>query len=148
MPLHLYFNDEPLPADREVLRNVEAFFISPTDKISEPLRQVLKQVEQAEPSTKTSDRFIDRFGAELYWSCLSTGTKTAFVLCSYQDKIIDACECGRNAIQSIVEHITCGHLMIPYPTYSLPHTPVDVILHGKHFTDGMALDHYRKEECL
>lgn len=45
--------------------------------------------------------FTDRFGADLYWDNLSTGSKALIAAYKNPDKIVDACELGLNAKQMI-----------------------------------------------
>lgn len=146
MSLYMYFEDEPLPAGVKLLENIEAEFTEPVAPISEPLLRILAAVEQAKPS-KNPTRFVDRFGGELYWDSLSTGTKAAFVV-DKTDVCVNLRECGRNAVRAIVANLTHGSILIYYPDYNFPSGPIDVILHGKHFTDGEYLTDYIREECL
>lgn len=148
MSLYLYFSDENLHKGLDVIWDIEAYFRSPSDVVHPAAKAVLAEVEGAVPSSTSKARFVDRFGGELYWSFLSTGTKAAFVLADNPGKCVSLLECGHNAVLSVVKNFKDGAVLIEYPTYGMPDGSIDVVLHGKHFTDGSELWEYIDDECL
>lgn len=146
MSLQVYFNDEPLPEGIEIIRDVDAHFIDVEHPIPECFLKVLKDVEQATPSVTLSSRFVDRFGGELYWDCMSTGSKAAYLIAT-SGKCVDTRECGENAICSIFEHYSSGTMLMYFPFYDIPDVPMDLVVHGIRFTRGAVLDYYLKEGC-
>lgn len=147
MMLHLYFPGDKIPENLRMVNNVEVEFIPPRDGVSEELKKVLQDVEGATPSIHTCERFVDRFGGEVYWSELSTGMKAAFVS-QIPGTIVDASECGTNLLYAIIEHLTWGNFFVPLWSFTLPETSVDVCVRGIHFTDGVTLEEYLREELL
>ena len=80
MSLHLYFADEPLPTDMELVFDVESAFFKNDWYMTPALEKVIYDIEGAKPSPTNPSAFIDRFGQSLYWEFLSTGSKTAILV--------------------------------------------------------------------
>lgn len=91
--LHLYVGDSSLiPKDLKFIKDAEAEFVDTKLRDDEFTRTVLRELEQAEYVDE--EVFKDRFGRELYSSCLSTGLKTLLLLAYNPTAVVDCNELG------------------------------------------------------
>ena len=136
MSLHFYLQKKDIPEGMEYVLNNSFFFLPSVLEDTPEVRDVLREVENAEytsPTFFTSHTF--NLGA-VNISCLSTGTKTVLNIINHPDKCFDIRECGANA-QTAILKLNRGHVLLE----GLPmewlgdDIPIDVVLLGKHYTD-------------
>lgn len=110
--LKIIFQDEIDTAQLNsmLIADVEVAFDAIQIKGTQTERELLRIIEQAQYNDSTS--FIDRFGAKLYFSELSSGCKAALCVCNYADKIISLLECGLNARDAIINVCSKGAILI------------------------------------
>lgn len=109
MSLTIYLNEQQIPKDIEIIRDIEKSFTYRCMSNTETVRRLLKDIEQADYNDDNS--FIDRFGFKLSCNMLSTGTKAALCINAFQDKVIDIKECGTNARNSIIRLLNEGSIL-------------------------------------
>lgn len=108
--LYVYDDINDIPADKKFINNAEAWFQDPKETTKE-IDIILKDVEKAK---FFSDRyFTDRFGGNVYWSCLSTGSKTAILAVMQKDWVIDCTEAGYNVMLSLVSNNLDASIYVP-----------------------------------
>lgn len=147
--LHLYFKgqDYRVPTDKSVVRNVEHTFLGMGFTATPENKKLVYAIDQGE----LLDRyvFIDRFGQHLYTDCLSTGCKAA-LLVQNTDKVIDLCECGLNAVNTILSVCKEGYVLMEAPGIPLEEGAAEVVLEadGKVFHSIAQLNEYLEGECF
>lgn len=123
--------------DKNTIVDVEEAF----DKIkltgSEKDREILRVLEEGEYINNSS--YIDRFGVKLPLDSISSGSKCAFCVLYFPDKVVDTRECGLNALSTIISTCNKGNVIIrdiqvKLPTYGF-NTKINVECNGRHFTD-------------
>lgn len=107
--LYVYDDINDIPDDKTFIKNVEAWFHMPATR-SKELDVILRDIEQA---SYFSDRyFTDRFGGNLYWSALSTGTKAAILVFDRQDYVVNTIECGWNVFECLLRNNISGSIFV------------------------------------
>lgn len=138
--LHLYIGKENLPKDMPYIDDPDAVFLTVKITGNEFQRRVLSEVEHGEYCD--SRRFTDRFGGQLYYDNLSSGTKALFVVEYYNDRVINCIDCGENALA----YITClknGNVYLPSRTIEIPVIDLNpVYCYGKEWKDMNELNSF------
>lgn len=111
-----------------------------------------KLIENIEQGKYLDDlNFIDRFGAKLKMSCLSTGCKAGIVVSERTDCLVDLRECGWNARDEIIRNCKYGNILLEDDgvtyTYGGNADNIDVRLDNYHFTNLVSLNYYIKNRC-
>lgn len=118
MALRMYTSDEFVPSNLDIIRNNDYYFDFYVQKMvdSEVGRNLIKIVEKGKYVNEKV--FIGQFAdGGLDVSCLSTGSKTLFNIIGNlnSNKCFDTVECGRNALQFMLDNID-GNVIIPTST--------------------------------
>lgn len=96
-----------------------------------------------------SQNFIDRFGNKQPLAYVSTGCKAALCVTSLADCVILMSECGRNAINAILQLCTSGNIILPFD-YSgiatLDTSKKDIHVGNYKFTSLQRLQYYLLNE--
>lgn len=135
-------NADVVPAEKEVITDVEAAFISVNFSASESNCRLVKEIDQG--TLLDRRHFTDRFGVRLYTDMLSTGGKTA-LLVNNTNKVVDIKECGWNARDAIITYCRDGAIVMEDPSVTICTVgkgPVEVSVDGKLFHDLDALNDY------
>jgi len=120
--LHLYLTDKyagPYP----IIEDVEKAFLFMKLTGSDIERRLLRKIEQGEYLDRAY--FLDRFGAKLPISFLSTGCKAAMVVLHNPTSCVDLRECGVNARDAIICGIPDGKCYIAYNDVTIGSVDVD-----------------------
>lgn len=104
--INIYVGKENLPKDILLVDNPENAIYVIDLSGTKFQRLVLEKVEHG--SYKDTTMFTDRFGGNLYYSDMSTGSKSLFLLEGLPDKAINCVECGENAIRMFGYLKTCN----------------------------------------
>lgn len=106
--------------------------------------KVIEEIEQGTYNDEIS--FIDRFGFKLYLSNMSTGSKAIICVNTIQDRIINCIECGKNAINYIIDNCKSGFILVNRSQLLVEDCEnIDVLLQGYHFTSANDLVTYLEE---
>ncbi len=97
--INFYIGEENLPKDKRYIRDPENTILMVKLCGTEFQKRVLAEIENGQ--YKNSLQWIDRFGSSLYYTDLSTGSKTLFALEGFPEFVIDCDECGENALKMI-----------------------------------------------
>ena len=115
--LNIYVGKENLPKNIIFVFDVEAAFPLVSVTGDELQRKVLSDVEKG--TYLNSKRFVDRFGGQLYYSDMSTGSKAVMAVAALTDKIINCDECGENALR-LMSLIDEGNIYLSQRSIGLP----------------------------
>lgn len=130
--LEMYIGKENLPKDRKFIYDVEAAF-NLIDKIKEDeeVAKVLACVENAKYVDEKT--FCDKFGRNLYYDCLSTGSKALLLIKAFPDCIVNFMEAGYNTWNCLD---TFKESKVYFPCvngYDLQEDRDDLMLNGKRY---------------
>ncbi len=116
--INLYIGKDSLPKDKHFVFDSSSV-IGAVDCCGTDFQKlVLKEIEKGTYYNKV--QFVDRFGVNLYYDCMSMGSKILFGLEGLPDTIINCDECGYNAIKliSLIDNCNCyfsiRNMGIPY----------------------------------
>ena len=144
MSLTIYIKGEDSYNRDKFECDVEALFKSISLVKNDFNIKVIEEIEQGTYNDEIS--FIDRFGFKLYLSNMSTGSKAAICVNTIQDKIINCVECGKNAINYIIDHCKSGFILVNRSQLLVEDCEnIDVLLQGYHFTSANDLVTYLEE---
>lgn len=90
--------------------DIDAAFSQIIVNVDENTKRMVKAIDQGE--LIDSNRFIDRFGVNLYLSELSTGCKAAICTYFHPEAIVDLQECGLNARDAIFNYCENGKILL------------------------------------
>lgn len=90
--------------------DIDAAFSQLIVNVDENTKRMVKAIDQGE--LIDSNRFIDRFGVNLYLSELSTGCKAAICTYFHPEAIVDLQECGLNARDAIFNYCENGKILL------------------------------------
>lgn len=106
MAINIYIGSENLPKDKVLVFDVEAAILAVKITGNAFQKKVLREVEKGK--YKDGKFFIDRFGGQLYYTEMSTGSKALFELEGLPDKIINGAEMGFNALRLVTDIPECS----------------------------------------
>lgn len=115
--LNIYIGEENLPKDMLLVTDADAAFGAVDMCGTEFQRRVLHTVELGE--YYDTKRFIDRFGCQLHYTNMSTGSKTLMLVEALPDRIISCDECGENAL-GMLTYLSSGNIFLPRRSIALP----------------------------
>lgn len=143
--LHLYFEDEKVRPDIELIEDVELQFNEIDLTGSDVEKAILFDIDKAQYNGKGT--IIDRFGNRLYKSELSTGSKAALIVLRHPDKLINTIECGLNALSTIIVNCNTGNILLydfqsPFESIDGDDKTIDVVLDKYRFTSLFRLNQY------
>ena len=98
--LNIYVGEENLPKDKELIIDIEKFFVSISLRDSDFVRNILKVIEQGK--YVDTNVFSDRFERNLWKDCLSTGSKLAIAIYLYPEYVYMCDEIGDNVLPLIL----------------------------------------------
>lgn len=90
--------------------DIDAAFSQLIVNVDENTKRMVKAIDLGE--LIDSNRFIDRFGVNLYLSELSTGCKAAICTYFHPEAIVDLQECGFNARDAIFNYCENGKILL------------------------------------
>lgn len=90
--------------------DIDAAFSQLIVHVDEKIKRMVKVIDQGE--LIDSNRFVDRFGVNLYLSELSTGCKAAICTYFHPEAIVDLQECGLNARDAIFNYCENGKILL------------------------------------
>ena len=90
--------------------DIDAAFSQLIVHVDENIKRMVKVIDQGE--LIDSNRFVDRFGVNLYLSELSTGCKAAICTYFHPEAIVDLQECGLNARDAIFNYCENGKILL------------------------------------
>ena len=130
--------------NKHVIRDVETAFEGIELVADEDTKKIIKNIDKAK--FNGGNRFIDRFGAYVYISELSTGCKAALCVKYITNSVIDTVECGYNARDVIIKNCKEGNAIIYDDgiTVAFDDTDraVDVYIHGRNIKDVQELNEF------
>lgn len=112
LEVYLYNPDSSVPEGSNWVRDPEAYFVKTEICCDDTDKQLVSIIDEG--TLIDSSRFLDRFGATLYTTQLSTGCK-AGLLVNNSDDVIDLRECGMNALSAILSLCKDGRVAMPTP---------------------------------
>lgn len=138
--LNLYIGKESLPDGISFIDDPESVFMTVEITGTEFQRRVLREIEGGE--FFDNRRFIDRFGGQLYYDNLSSGSKSLLVAEYYKDRVVNCIDCGENALG----YITClkdGNIYLPKRTIEIPVIDINpVYCYGREWNDMNELNSF------
>lgn len=138
--------------DTSVSTNAEVEF-NKIDVVDTPIiRKIMQDIDKA--VYYNSDYFIDRFGAKIPISFLSTGCKAAIAIeilaMNGVTKAFDTIECGINAKNAIIKNCRNGNILMRELGLTIPYSEndndIDVKVGMYRFTTISRLNQYLFEE--
>ena len=134
MSLNIYLNESEIPKSIRFIRNNDKFFGDTSVENTVIVNAVLQRVEKA--SYYSDSMFTDRNGGNLYWDCLSTGTKTILNIIDHPDICFDTIECGVNAIATL-PLIREGNVLLRFYLFQVReyNKNCDINFRGKNYTN-------------
>lgn len=122
--------------DKLIVENVEEAFFEFQVQDDETTRKLIEEIEKGKYYNE--ERFIDRFGAQVYLTELSTGCKAALCVHYLTDRIIDLKECGINARDAILFYCKEGNAIfydsgLTINDFMREESKVDICINGKIF---------------
>ena len=134
LSINIYIVKKNLPKDKTLVFDVEAAILAVKVTGSEFQRRVLREVELG--TYKDERFFIDRFGGQLYYTEMSTGSKALFELDGLPNNVINGVEIGFNALQ-LIKYIPECNIYFDYRDEALPFYGVKtpLYLNGKLYED-------------
>ena len=116
--------EDVVPSGAKVIDDAEAAFTSADFAVTEETQALVHEIEGGTLLDRFS--FLDRFGYKLPTTLLSTGCKTALVVC-VSSAVVDLKECGWNARDAILSFCREGSVVMDDPD-----VPVCVVKDGIH----------------
>lgn len=134
MAINIYIGKKNLPREKVLIFDVEAAILAVKITGNAFQRKVLAEIEQGE--YKNERVFTDRFGNQLYYTAMSTGSKALFELEGLPDRIINGAEMGFNALRFVAKISECS-IYFEQRDAALPFhsAKTDLYLNGKFYKD-------------
>ncbi len=115
--LNIYIGKENLPKDKRLIFNPDNAIPLVIITGSQFQREVISIIEKG--SYYDNKMFTDRFGGNLYYTSMSTGSKALFEVDFLTDYVINCVECGENALE-LLTHLDHGNVYLEYRDIDLP----------------------------
>ena len=123
--------EDVVPSGAEIIDDAEAAFTSTDFDVTEAMQALVRDIEGGTLLDRFS--FLDRFGYKLPTALLSTGCKTALLVCA-SDAVVDLKECGWNARDAILSFCREGSIVMDDP--DVPVCAVEAGIHVKIECEG------------
>lgn len=143
--LNIYDDLSFLPRDKRYIKDVEAWAVYPKTDSGE-IDIILSEIEKGK--FYSEEFFTDRFGGQLYWEFLSTGSKAALLTVLEPDYVVNMAEAGQNVLSCLVKNKMSGNVyidsisrIIALPDYDIP---VDLYYAGINFETINQLSTWRR----
>lgn len=104
--------EDVVPTGVKIINDAEAAFTSVDFDVTQEMQTLVQEIEGGTLLDRFS--FLDRFGYKLPTALLSTGCKTALLVCA-SDSAVDLKECGWNARDAILSFCREGSVVMDDP---------------------------------
>ena len=137
--INIYIGKENLPKGVKVIYNPDTVLLAVPIIGTDFQRHIIKEVDKGE--YVNSKYFKDRFGVNLYLTCLSTGSKAMLELEAFPDKIICCNEVGDNAFRYVTRLKDCNvYFSKRCRAFDFESTDVPACLNGEYIGAIGAID--------
>ncbi len=137
--INLYIGKENLPKDKHFIFDVDSAISLVNCSGTLFQRKVLEIVEKG--SYYDSKVFTDRFGYNLYYDCMSSGSKALFELEGLDD-VVNCDECGPNALKMVSLLKTCD-FYLSFRQIELPYYyDAPIVCNGRYYESISTLNWY------
>lgn len=118
--------EDVVPQGATVIDDAEAAFTSVDFDVTQEIQTLVQEIEGGTLLDRFS--FLDCFGYKLPTTLLSTGCKTALLVCA-SDSVVDLKECGWNARDAILSFCREGSVVMDEP--DVPVCTVEAGVHAE-----------------